>query len=307
MKRYELKYTKGEIGVFRMSTVEKPATKTTLVMFSEELLQFQDDEKQVIYSVAMRPNVDYPRKNIKGEPAMVFYSEETVRDLQQNFFKNNAHNGATINHDKQIRNDIYAFESWIVENPEKDKATILGMQVEKGDWVLAQKVDNPEAWAKVKSGELQGFSIEAYLEPVLTTNNINMTKEEIDARIKEILMESEEEKAAKLKEEEEAAKLAMGETTPPPAEETPPAEEAPSVEELEAKIDALTTENNDLKAKIAEWEAKEIEMSAELAATKKVVVEFSEQIQKGIKPNTVEKSYEEMSNYEKAKYNRGKL
>jgi len=36
MKRYELKYTIGEDGVFCMSTVENPATKTQLVMFESQ-------------------------------------------------------------------------------------------------------------------------------------------------------------------------------------------------------------------------------------------------------------------------------
>ena len=83
MKKYELQYTKGEDGVFCMSLVENPATKTQLVMFDDEskLLQFQDDDKQIVYSVAMRPNMLIPRKDINGEPAMVFYTEETIADL----------------------------------------------------------------------------------------------------------------------------------------------------------------------------------------------------------------------------------
>jgi hypothetical protein len=302
MKRYELQYKKGETGVFRMSTVESPAIGATLVMFDDEskLLEFADDEKQIIYSVAMRPNINIARKNINGEPAMVFYTEDTVSDLQQNFFKNNSHNGATINHDKNIRNDIYAFESWIVADPEKDKATLLGMQVEKGDWVLGQKVDNPEVWQDVKSGKLQGFSIEAYLEPVLTKTNIDMTLEEVDARIK-LAFETEEEKALKLKEEEDAKKkLEM--------EETPSDDNAPSTEELQKRVSELETENNDLKAKIAEYETKEVAMSTELDTAKTAIVEMKSEIEKGLKPATsITKSYEEMSNVEKTKFNRGKL
>lgn len=192
MKKYELQYTKGEDGVFCMSLVENPATKTQLVMFDDEskLLQFADDDKQIVYSVAMRPNMLIPRKDINGEPAMVFYTEETIADLQQNFFKKNHHNGATVNHDGKVREDMYIFESWIVQDPEKDKATLLGMQVQKGDWVTAQKIENAEVWQDVKSGKLTGFSIEAYLEPVLINNKVEMTKEEIDARIKRVLMES---------------------------------------------------------------------------------------------------------------------
>jgi len=176
------------------------------------------------------------------------------------------------------------------------------LQVQKGDWVLGQKIDNPEVWQDIKSGKLQGFSIEAYLEPVLINNEIEMTKEEVDARIKEILMESEEEKLAaeaKLK-EEEAAKLAMvDEPVPAPVEKTP--------EDLQKEIDALTTENVDLKAKLAEYELKEIEMSAEIIAAKKVAVEMGEELEKGIKPNLAPtKAYHEMTNAEKVRYNRNK-
>ena len=293
MKKYELKYTKGEEGVFRMSTVESPATKTQLVMFDDELkaMEFSDDEKQIIYSVAMRPNMLIPRKNINGEPAMVFYSEETVKDLQQNFFKNNSHNGATINHDKNIRQDMYCFESWIVDNPEKDKATSLGLDVKKGDWILAQKVDNQEVWQDIKSGKLQGFSIEAYLEPVLTNNDIKMTQEEVDERIKAVIKMTAEEDAKKL-EEEAAAKLAM-------AENEPPAPEAKTADELQKEVNELTSENLELKAKIAELEGEAIEMSAQVVAAKKVAVEMGEEMAKGIKPNAVEKPYSEMTPLEK--------
>ena len=274
-------------------------------MFSEEkeLLNFQDDEKQVIYSVAMRPNMLIPRKDINGEPAMVFYTEDTVKDLQQNFFKNNSHNGSTINHNGQLDNSLYIFESWIVENPEKDKATALGLDVKKGDWVTAQKIDSPEVWKKVKNKELTGFSIEPYLEPVLINNKIEMTDTDLEGRTKKVMMESDEEKktadalaeAERLKKEEEDKAKATE-------------MEAPTAEELQKLIDEKDVEINELKAKIAEMESGNTQMSSELEATKKVVTEMSEQIQKGIKPTGgVTKSYEEMSNKEKALFNRGKL
>lgn len=280
MKKYELKYEKGDIGVFAMSTVANPATQTTLVMFDDEreLLQFQDDDKQEVYAVAMRPNILIPRKNIKGEPAMVFYTEETVKDLQQNFFKMNSHNGGTVNHNGIFNGDMYFFESWIVKDPERDKATLLGMDVKEGDWVLGQKVEDPVVWEKIKNKELTGFSIEAFLEPILTNEEINMglTPEEVDERIKKILMETEEEKkAAQLKEED--AKLAMV--------EAPPTDTAPVDDELQKKVEELTTENTELKAKIAELEGKSVEMSEQLEASKKQVIEMEAEIEKGIKPN----------------------
>ncbi len=342
MKKYELQYTKGEDGVFCMSLVENPATKTQLVMFDDEskLLQFADDDKQIVYSVAMRPNMLIPRKDINGEPAMVFYTEETIADLQQNFFKKNHHNGATVNHDGKVREDMYIFESWIVQDPEKDKATLLGMQVQKGDWVTAQKIENAEVWQDVKSGKLTGFSIEAYLEPVLINNKVEMTKEEIDARIKRVLMEAQlgtkytiEDKDYFIDKLEVDGMVTDGDGNPIPnaemeiekkkiktddkgvileaVEEIENEVEAPAEDktaELQKQVDELTTENNDLKAKITELEAKKTEMSAEVEAAKKVALEMAEEMKKGIKPEEgKKKSYEEMSNKEKALYNRGKL
>ncbi len=342
MKKYELQYTKGEDGVFCMSLVENPATKTQLVMFDDEskLLQFADDDKQIVYSVAMRPNMLIPRKDINGEPAMVFYTEETIADLQQNFFKKNHHNGATVNHDGKVREDMYIFESWIVQDPEKDKATLLGMQVQKGDWVTAQKIENAEVWQDVKSGKLTGFSIEAYLEPVLINNKVEMTKEEIDARIKRVLMEAQlgtkytiEDKDYFIDKLEVDGMVTDGDGNPIPnaemeiekkkiktddkgvileaVEEIENEVEAPAEDktaELQKQVDELTTENNDLKAKITELEAGKTEMSAEVEAAKKVALEMAEEMKKGIKPEEgKKKSYEEMSNKEKALYNRGKL
>jgi len=344
MKKYELQYTIGEAGVFCMGQVLSPATKTELVMFDDELkvMEFQDDEKQIVYSVAMRPNMLIPRKDINGEPAMVFYSEETVYNLQQNFFKNSSHIGTTINHDKNLRKDVYAFESWIVQDPEKDKATLLGMQVQKGDWVLGQKVDDPVVWKKLKDKEILGFSIEAYLEPVLINNKVEMTKEEIDARIKRVLMESNlgtkytiEDKDYYIDKMEVGGVVTDGDGNPIPnaeieiekkkiktddkgvileaVEEVVNADDpAPVVEdktaELQKVIDEQATEINDLKAKITELEAKKTEMSSEVEAAKKVALEMAEEMKKGIKPDAQkEKKYEEMSNAEKAKFNRGKL
>lgn len=342
MKKYELQYTKGDDGVFCMSLVENPATKTQLVMFDDEskLLNFQDDDKQIVYSVAMRPNMLIPRKDINGEPAMVFYTEETIADLQQNFFKKNYHNGSTINHDGKVREDLYIFESWIVQDPEKDKATLLGMQVQRGDWITAQKIENAEVWQDVKSGKLTGFSIEAYLEPVLINNKVEMTKEEIDARIKRVLMESQlgtkytiEDKDYYIDKMEVGGVVTDGDGNPiPNAEieiektkiktddkgvileavteveqaEEPAAEDKTA--ELQKIIDDKDLEINELKAKLTEAEAKKTEMSAEVDAAKKVALEMSEQIAKGITPDAPkEKKYEEMSNAEKAKFNRGKL
>jgi len=55
---------------------------------------------------------------------------------------------------------VTMFESWIV-NRDMGKMPIKGFEDAKdGSWFGSYKVDNEEIWAKVKSGEFQGFSVE---------------------------------------------------------------------------------------------------------------------------------------------------
>ena len=167
-----------------------------------------------------------------------------------------------------------------------------------------------------------------------------MTKEEIDARIKRVLMEAQlgtkytiEDKDYYIDKLEVGGLVTDGDGNPianaemeiekkkiktddkgvilEAVEEIEQEEEKPAEDktaELQKQVDELTTENNDLKAKITELEAGKTEMSAEVAAAKKVALEMAEEMKKGIKPEEgKKKSYGEMSNKEKAKFNRGEL
>jgi hypothetical protein len=164
MKLYELKLKKGGKGVFRVSLVKGAAVNTTLMKFkkeSEEILTFADDEKRILYSVAMRPNIEIFRKDINGEPANVTYDEDFVEEAQINYFRNNGNKDTNIDHDDENTTGIFPFESWIVKDAKKDKSTVMGMETIDGDWILGYKVDNDKIWKKVKEGKLDGLSIEA--------------------------------------------------------------------------------------------------------------------------------------------------
>jgi hypothetical protein len=55
----------------------------------------------------------------------------------------------------------YIYESWIVEDPEKDKANLLyGFSVPAGTWMTSMQVEDSAVWKRIKNGELRGFSIE---------------------------------------------------------------------------------------------------------------------------------------------------
>jgi hypothetical protein len=51
-------------------------------------------------------------------------------------------------------------ESWIINDPEVDKSAALGYEkLPEGTWMVSYKINNAETWKKIKSGELNGFSV----------------------------------------------------------------------------------------------------------------------------------------------------
>lgn len=183
MKKYELIFSEeNKIGCFRVSLVKDPAVEATLIKFSsdEKPLFFVNEEKRIIYSVAIRPNKlifrsHVPAGDLSAPPAYVYYTPETVERLQQNYFRQQGNKGTNIQHEDKNTEGIYPIESWIVSDPETDKSKAIGLETMAGDWVMAFKIDNDDVWQQVKEGNLDGLSVEAYLG--YKESNINFNNE----------------------------------------------------------------------------------------------------------------------------------
>ena len=55
---------------------------------------------------------------------------------------------------------VYVTESWISEDPIKDKSAVYGFNLPSGTWYVMMKVDDPKVWELVKQNNLSGFSVE---------------------------------------------------------------------------------------------------------------------------------------------------
>ena len=149
----------------RISLVTEPAHEIDFEYFkSQKELNFKtiDEEQRVVTGVAMRPNIKIMRIDDNGEKYYGFFSEQTVKKAAELFFKSkNVNNLTNLEHEVEV-DGIYVFESWIVEDPLKDKATALGLKdVKKGDWVVSMKIENDAVWENyIKTGIIKGFSIE---------------------------------------------------------------------------------------------------------------------------------------------------
>ena len=153
--------TKEDDGIEAISLVEFPAIEENFVALSKHKVEFKtiDSEKRIIVGLALVPDKPIYRRRGDYEYNIIF-SKETVRKASELYLKRLKLNNATLEHDDQMTSGVSVIESWIVENPEKDKTDLYGLNAVEGAWAVTMKIDNDEVWEDVKQGKYLGLSIE---------------------------------------------------------------------------------------------------------------------------------------------------
>ena len=122
--------------------------------------KFSDDDKQIVTGPAMIPNDLIDRRDDMGNHFHVYFSKDTIRQIAAKFLSDNNTHNTDVNHNNIVSDENTLLESWIVEDPKRDKSSALGFNVPKGTWMTSFKINNKETWTKIKAGELNGFSVE---------------------------------------------------------------------------------------------------------------------------------------------------
>ncbi len=168
-------------SITAVSLVDFPAIEKDFMAFSKKSKgRFEfgktDPEKKIITGAALIPDkLIYRFDMLRGE-FEVFFSKDTIEKISQIFLKDHKQNSVTVQHENAV-NNIYVFESWIIEDPKNDKANALGFEeLPAGTWMISMKVDNDDIWDQIKDGDIKGFSIEAYVSSVLTELNVEPEK-----------------------------------------------------------------------------------------------------------------------------------
>lgn len=176
--------TKEDDGIEAISLVEFPAIEENFVALSKHKVEFKtvDSEKRIIVGLALVPDKPIYRRRGDYEYNIIF-SKETVRKASELYLKRLKLNNATLEHDDQMTSGVSVIESWIVENPEKDKTDLYGLNAVEGAWAVTMKIDNDEVWEDVKQGKYLGLSIEGMfsdnvedVEEVEASNVLNEIK-----------------------------------------------------------------------------------------------------------------------------------
>lgn len=120
-------------------------------------------EERMVVGPAMVPDKMIIRRNeITGEVYYVYFTAETIKKLQQKFMLEKLLDKTNIEHGRKFLNGVSVVESWIVDDPAKDKQQVFGMDYPKGTWMISMKIEDDSIWDKVKNGKLNGFSVQGY-------------------------------------------------------------------------------------------------------------------------------------------------
>jgi hypothetical protein len=122
------------------------------------------EDQQMLIGPAMVPGKLIPRKDENGDVYYVYFTKDTIKKLAYKAMKDKIIDRVNIEHNSgELVDDVYLVESWIVDNPQTDKAREYGLNPVEGTWMVMYKVDNLGVWeGYVRPGLVRGFSIEGY-------------------------------------------------------------------------------------------------------------------------------------------------
>ena len=164
-------------GVKTISLVDQPAIESDFIFLSKEKPHYVelkgDNYKQVVAGLALIPDKDILRYDAMGEPYFGYFSKATIEAIRNKFHKEQLTANVNTDHNSNDYIDAYLIESYIIDSEEMLAAVkakgIDGATI--GSWLVAYKIESPEIFNKVVSGELNGFSVEIFLQKFQKSKN----------------------------------------------------------------------------------------------------------------------------------------
>lgn len=187
-KFYEMKISEDDsddTSIEFISLVDKPAIQQNWVALSDEnnkRFEFKvaSEDKMILTGAIMIPNFPIVRYDKQtNEPYFFYATESTVELMMKKFARLNFNRNINEMHtDKMVQ--AYLFESWIVQDPAKDKSSLYSSEVKVGDWWGSIQITNRDYWNEnIKSGKFNGFSIEGIAQfELVDTPKFSLKSEE---------------------------------------------------------------------------------------------------------------------------------
>lgn len=165
---YALRIADNTDGVNVISVVTDPAIMESCMKFDKqeklELKLETNDEKQELFGPCVVPDLLIYRRDPRTNfEYYVVFEKDTIGQLEKKFFKDGFNFNVSLEHSGDNISG-YVFESFI-----KNKELGIdpeGWDVEDGTWFIRMRIDDKDAWNRIKQEGLKGFSVECLMQGV---------------------------------------------------------------------------------------------------------------------------------------------
>lgn len=173
-------------GMRILSMVEEPAIMINLVQMAEEKERIKmaivDEEQGIIIAPALVPDLFIKRLDKANNPFYLVFDRDVILEFAIKASKDNTTANIDTNHDGKLVSDVIVFERVVTDD--KRFGNPKGFEyLPMGTLFYSAKVNNPTQLAKVKAGEINGWSIDGMfdfeLKEMLDENEINAMIENI--------------------------------------------------------------------------------------------------------------------------------
>jgi hypothetical protein len=119
----------------------------------ERKLKIASEDQRLVFGEVYVPNVP----DSDGE----FMDAAGIQDMAYRFMKNLRLKSIDVSHSNRIVDGCCVIESFLARKGDPDFV--------EGAWVVGAHIEDDETWAKIKKGDINGFSMEAFVtrDPVL--------------------------------------------------------------------------------------------------------------------------------------------
>ena len=186
---YEALINDDNDGITVISLVDDPAVECNFVAFSKKekvKLAIENESEHMVLGVVMR--ADYPiYRNDDGYEYYITYSPSTIKRMSEKMMSDTNYRNVSLQHDGHNIKGVELVQAFI-KDTEKGINPVQFPDISDGSLFAQYHVTDENVWNQIKSGEINGFSLEGWFGIEEVKNKIiqNKTKN-MFSKIKEAL------------------------------------------------------------------------------------------------------------------------
>jgi hypothetical protein len=183
----------SELEVNFIGLVDRPAIERNFQAFGHQQRFAINEDKRIISGPAMIADMPLYRKDKDLGEYYVVFDKQAIRCIVEKFSAKGYMTNFNLFHNDQAQvSDVTIFNSFISDIELGFTAPKGFEDLADGSWFISAKVNNDAVWAKVKAGEIKGFSVEGIFSYVPVVQPPKISMEIALQRIQEILSGTDE-------------------------------------------------------------------------------------------------------------------